>query len=313
MALPRCGLGRSYAGRAPWQRPSRQNARHAMARWRRRTLGYTRRNPARFSDRAALVARQPKIAFAAATQASPRRPRRGSRRAIPMSPRTQADIIVALGGDGLMLETLHRTIDRAGAADLRHEPRHRRLPDERVRRGRSARGAWPPRPASALHPLRMEARTIDGTLHQGARDQRGVAAARDAPDRQDPHPHRRRRAPARAGLRRRAGRHAGRQHRLQPVGARADPAARRGPAGADADQRLPAAALARRAAAARRPRSSSTCSRPTSGRSARSPTSPRSATSREVTVREDDAVSLTLLFDPEHNLEERILKEQFVP
>jgi NAD+ kinase len=32
-----------------------------------------------------------------------------------------------------------------------------------------------------------------------------------------------------------------------------------------------------------------------------------------VMVREDDAVSLTLLFDPEHNLEERIIVEQFVP
>ncbi len=32
-----------------------------------------------------------------------------------------------------------------------------------------------------------------------------------------------------------------------------------------------------------------------------------------VTVREDLNVSLTLLFDPEHNLEERILKEQFAP
>ena len=32
---------------------------------------------------------------------------------------------------------------------------------------------------------------------------------------------------------------------------------------------------------------------------------------REVTVREDQATTLQLLFDPEHNLEERILKEQF--
>lgn len=32
---------------------------------------------------------------------------------------------------------------------------------------------------------------------------------------------------------------------------------------------------------------------------------------REVTVTEDENVSLTLLFDPEHHLEERILREQF--
>ena len=33
----------------------------------------------------------------------------------------------------------------------------------------------------------------------------------------------------------------------------------------------------------------------------------------EVTVREDRSIALTLLFDPEHNLEERILQEQFLP
>jgi NAD+ kinase len=33
----------------------------------------------------------------------------------------------------------------------------------------------------------------------------------------------------------------------------------------------------------------------------------------EVRVREDRSVKLRLLFDPEHNLEERILKEQFLP
>src|SRR3546814_20213364 len=32
-----------------------------------------------------------------------------------------------------------------------------------------------------------------------------------------------------------------------------------------------------------------------------------------VTVREDPSVDLNLLFDPEHNLEERIVKEQFQP
>ena len=52
-----------------------------------------------------------------------------------------------------------------------------------------------------------------------------------------------------------------------------------GCSGADADQRLPAAALARRAAAARRKGRASRRSKPTSGRSARSPTSPRCATS----------------------------------
>jgi NAD+ kinase len=34
---------------------------------------------------------------------------------------------------------------------------------------------------------------------------------------------------------------------------------------------------------------------------------------QEVEVWEDRSITLTLLFDPEHNMEERILKEQFVP
>jgi len=33
----------------------------------------------------------------------------------------------------------------------------------------------------------------------------------------------------------------------------------------------------------------------------------------EVRVHEDPSIDLTLLFDPEHNLEERILAEQFLP
>ena len=46
-------------------------------------------------------------------------------------PLGKADVVVALGGDGLMLRTLHRLM-KTGHADLRHAPRHRRLPDERV-------------------------------------------------------------------------------------------------------------------------------------------------------------------------------------
>jgi len=34
---------------------------------------------------------------------------------------------------------------------------------------------------------------------------------------------------------------------------------------------------------------------------------------RKVVVSEDRSRSLTMLFDPEHNFEERILKEQFLP
>ena len=34
---------------------------------------------------------------------------------------------------------------------------------------------------------------------------------------------------------------------------------------------------------------------------------------RTVVVQEDRSATLTLLFDPEHNLEDRILNEQFIP
>ena len=34
---------------------------------------------------------------------------------------------------------------------------------------------------------------------------------------------------------------------------------------------------------------------------------------RRVSIRQEKEISLRLLFDPEHNLEERILNEQFVP
>jgi NAD+ kinase len=34
---------------------------------------------------------------------------------------------------------------------------------------------------------------------------------------------------------------------------------------------------------------------------------------REVEIFEDRSISLTLLFDPEHALEERVIKEQFLP
>ena len=61
-------------------------------------------------------------------------------------PIEQADVIVALGGDGLMLQTLHRTMIGAEAG-LRHEPRLGRLPDERLFRARPAR---PPRGGACL-------------------------------------------------------------------------------------------------------------------------------------------------------------------
>ena len=81
-------------------------------------------------------------------------------------------------------------------------------------------------------------------------------------------------------------------------------------AGADADQPVPAAALARRAAAQHR-----LCRH----RSARGDKRPVAAVAdhdeardvRRVEVLSDKTISMRMLFDPGHSLEERILSEQF--
>ena len=57
--------------------------------------------------------------------------------------------------------------------------------------------------------------------------------------------------------------------------------------------------------------SSSRCWRATSARSRRSPTTTRSRDVRRVEVLSDKTISMRMLFDPGHSLEERILSEQF--
>ncbi|CAA9272512.1 MAG: NAD kinase, partial [uncultured Acetobacteraceae bacterium] len=141
---------------------------------------------------------------------------------------------------------------RPQPAGLRDELRQRRLPDERPP-GREPAPAPGGGASGRTAPL---AHVRDRRRRQRARspgDQRGLAAARNPASGQNPHPGRRQGAVGGADLRRRAGVHPRRQHRLQPLGARADRAAQRRAVPADAHLRLPAAALARRAAALRRP------------------------------------------------------------
>jgi hypothetical protein len=45
-------------------------------------------------------------------------------------PVEEADVIIVLGGDGFMLESVHRF--QGGTSDLRDEPGNNRLSDERV-------------------------------------------------------------------------------------------------------------------------------------------------------------------------------------
>ena len=103
----------------------------------------------------------------------------------------------------------------------------------------------------------------------------------------------------------------GRLDRLQPLRQRADPAAGLEAGGADPDQPVPAAALARRADPRGPAASRSGCSIPKKR--------PVSAVADQVEVRDVATVEvgvdrtdvLTLLFDPEHALDERITMEQF--
>ena len=171
--------------------------------------------------------------------------------AIRPSSRTEADVIIAIGGDGFMLQTLIAHMDRA-RADLRHESGHGRFPDERLSRATGLLERLDAAELTTLHPLRMAAKRADGKTVARHRDQRGVTAARNIADGQDPHRDRRQGAAAGAVLRRRSGGDARRQHGLQSVRPWPDHAAPRGPIGADPDQRVPAPALARRAAGERR-------------------------------------------------------------
>ena len=157
-----------------------------------------------------------------------------------------AEVLVALGGDGFMLHTLHEMLDgdracvpvfgmnRGTVGFLMNEWRIDRLARaDRGRQGdprRAARNARDDRRRRELHPCG---------------DQRGVAAARNAPDREDRDFGERPRRAARTRLRRCARRDACRLDRLQPLGARADPAAAGEDAGADSDQPVPARAAGR--------------------------------------------------------------------
>jgi NAD+ kinase len=82
----------------------------------------------------------------------------------PTVPEAQADIIVALGGDGFMLETLHRTIphckpifgmNRGTVGFLMNEYK----PEGLMERLEGAK-------QHTLHPLRMKAATLDGKSHE---------------------------------------------------------------------------------------------------------------------------------------------------
>ena len=87
------------------------------------------------------------------------------RRRYKWAPSEDADMLVAIGGDGFMLQTLHEMLEGGiPAAGVRDEPRHRRLPDERLA-DRPARRAHRRRPRrSSVAPLNMTATTVSGRV-----------------------------------------------------------------------------------------------------------------------------------------------------
>ena len=257
-----------------------------------------------------MVAQQPKIAFAAATHSVAEEAKARLEARYPHVAEDEATIIVALGGDGLMLETLHRTIgrgvavygmNRGSVGFLMNEYRE----DELFERLAAAVRV-------SLHPLRMVARTIDGKLRDGLainevsllRETRQTAKIRIRID----------------GVVRLPELVCDGVLVATPAGSTAYNLSAHGPiipVGAGLLALTPISAFRpRRWRGALLPRSAKVVfdvleadKRPVSA--VADFTEIRDVA--DVTVCEDDTVSLTLLFDPEHNLEERIVVEQFVP
>jgi NAD+ kinase len=249
-----------------------------------------------------------RIAFVAADNDEARRALERLEGRYAHVPTDQANVIVALGGDGMMLETLHRFIDRD-------------VPIFGMNRGTVGflmnqydEADLPTRLATAqqvvLHPLAMTARTIQGeVVHAVAINE--VSLLRET------------RQTAKIAI------HVDEVVRLPllicdgiliatPAGSTAYNLSAHGPV-------LPLGSnvLALTPISAFRPRRWRGATLPHSAKVIfevlESDKRPVSAVADytevrdviEVTVREDRSLSLKLLFDPEHNLEERILSEQF--
>ena len=230
--------------------------------------------------------------------------------AYPHVPVEDADVIVALGGDGFMLETLHSCIERpvpiygmnlGTVGFLLNEYRVEGLP-ERLAQGVSA----------PLHPLRMRATCRNGEIEHGlginevslfreTRQAANIAIEIDGVVRLD---------------------HLTCDGILvaTPAGSTAYNLSAHGPI-------LPVGAnlLALTPISAFRPRRWRGALLPSRTRFRfmvidpdKRPVSAVADYTEirdvmDVEVWEDRGITLTLLFDPEHNMEERILKEQFVP
>ena len=225
-----------------------------------------------------------------------------------MSPE-RADVIVALGGDGLMLQVLHRFMgskkpiygmNRGSVGFLMNEFQDQNL-FERLDAAET----------SIVHPLVMRATSCDGTIAT-ARAINEVSMLRQSYQA----------AKLRVSIDGRErlaeliadgimGGDARGFHGLQPVGQRPDRAAERAAPGADAHLGLPAAPLAR-----------ARCCPNTAAVTIHvleAEKRPVAATADHfelknvatIDIAMDHATGLTLLHDPGHSLDERIIGEQF--
>jgi len=226
------------------------------------------------------------------------------------TPAEDADVVVALGGDGFMLESMHRFIDRAmpiygmnrgTVGFLLNSYRPERLP-ERIAQAQTV----------TLHPLVMTAETADGERHH-------ALAINEVSL------HRQTRQAAKLRIR------VDRKIRLDelicdgllvatPAGSTAYNLSAHGPIlpiGSDLLVLTPVSAF--------RPRRWRSALLPHKAQVSievlESQKRPVSAVADFTEIRdvvsvdvvEDRSISIDLLFDPEHNLEERIIAEQFLP
>ena len=242
-----------------------------------------------------------RIAFVAGTSEPARKAQQRLERRYGAAAPERAEVIVALGGDGLMLETLHRYIDLG-------------VPIYGMNRGTVGflmnlyrENGLAPRLAAAqevrLHPLRMRARTVSGEVHEAdainevslLRETRLAAKLRIRID-----------GRVRIGELICDG-----VLLATPAGSTAYNLSAHGPI-------LPieAGLLALTPISAFRPRRWRGALLPAGARVAfevlEAARRPVSAVADFTEVREDRRRTIRLLFDPEHSLEERILNEQFV-
>ena len=164
---------------------------------------------------------------------------------------------------------------------------------------------------TVIHPLLMRATDGNGRLHEFRAINEVSIFRRELSGRAAAHSRRRQGTAGRTCRRRHPGRDARRLDRLQFFGSGADHSDRRAAARADADQPVPSAPLAWRTSArqgASHNRNSRRVQAAGGGRR-RSRSSARACSRVDVSM--DQSIAINLLFDPDHSLDERILREQF--